>query len=152
MALTLFQRDVCRLLAGNRIRSGESYVAGGAALNTLLAAPRLSRDVDLFHDTEQALAASWAADRDLLEREAYVLSVFRERPTFVEAEVRRGGDSVVVQWAHDSAYRLALGPLLRRRAARARFRRGALRRRGAGAPVEGRPRCREGDRRSAAHT
>jgi hypothetical protein len=72
MALTPFQRDVCRLLAGNRLRSGESYVAGGAALNTMLAAPRLSRDVGLFHDTEQALAASWAADRDLLEREAYV--------------------------------------------------------------------------------
>ncbi len=111
MALTPFQRDVCRLLAGNRLRSGESYVAGGAALNTLLAAPRLSRDVDLFHDTERALAASWAADRELLEREAYVLSVFRERPTFVEAEVRRGDDTVVVQWAHDSAYRFF--PLVR---------------------------------------
>ena len=55
MALTEYQRSVCRLLAGNRIRSGESYVAGGAALNELLRAPRLSRDIDLFHDTEQAL-------------------------------------------------------------------------------------------------
>jgi hypothetical protein len=105
MALTPFQRDVCRLLAENRIRSGESYVAGGAALNTLLAAPRLSRDIDLFHDTEQALAESWTADRDLLEREGYALTVIRERPTFVEAEIRRGGESVVIQWAHDSAYR-----------------------------------------------
>ena len=33
MALTGFQRDICRLLAENRIRSGESYVAGAAALN-----------------------------------------------------------------------------------------------------------------------
>ncbi len=33
MALSRFQRDVCRLLAAQRIRSGESYVAGGAALN-----------------------------------------------------------------------------------------------------------------------
>ena len=57
MALTDYQRGVCRLLAENRIRSGESYVAGGAALNELLRAPRLSRDIDLFHDTEQALAA-----------------------------------------------------------------------------------------------
>ena len=63
MALTEFQRGVCRLLAENRIRSGESYVAGGAALNELLHAPRRSRDLDLFHDTEQALAASWAAPR-----------------------------------------------------------------------------------------
>jgi len=105
MALTPFQRDICRLLAGNRIRSGESYVAGGAALNTLLGASRLSRDIDLFHDTEEALAVSWAADRDLLAKEGYLLSVIRERPTFVEAEIRRRGDSVVIQWAQDSAYR-----------------------------------------------
>lgn len=105
MALTAFQRDVCRLLADTRLRSGESYVAGGAALNELLRAPRLSRDIDLFHDTEAALAASWAADRGSLESAGYQLSVVRERPTFVEAEVRRGDDSVVIQWAHDSAYR-----------------------------------------------
>jgi hypothetical protein len=105
MALTAFQRDVCRLLAGNRLRSGESYVAGGAALNELLRAPRLSRDLDLFQDTEAALAASWSADRSSLEGQGYRLSVVRERPTFVEAEVRRGDESVVIQWAHDSAYR-----------------------------------------------
>ena len=29
----------------------------------------------------------------------------RERPTFVEALVRRGADSVVIQWAQDSAFR-----------------------------------------------
>ena len=44
MALTTFQRDVCRLLADNRIRSGESYVAGGAALNEVRQAPRVSKD------------------------------------------------------------------------------------------------------------
>jgi hypothetical protein len=105
MALTPFQRDVCRLLADTRIRNGESYVAGGAALNELLRAPRRSRDIDLFHDTERALAASWSADRASLEGEGYRLSVIRERPTFVEAEVSRGNDSVVVEWARDSAYR-----------------------------------------------
>jgi len=111
MALTAFQRDVCRLLADNRIRSGESYVAGGAALNELLRAPRRSRDLDLFHDTEEALAASWAADRSSLEQGGYSVTVIRERPTFVEAHVSLGPDSVVIQWAHDSAYRFL--PLLR---------------------------------------
>jgi hypothetical protein len=105
MALTRFQRVVCRLLAGNRIRSGESYVAGGAALNELLHAPRRSRDIDLFHDTEQALAASWKSDRELLEADGLAVSVVRERPSFVEAEVRKGADAVVVEWARDSAYR-----------------------------------------------
>lgn len=55
MALTGFQRDVCRLLAERRIASGESYVAGGATLNELTAGTRISRDVDLFHDTRAAL-------------------------------------------------------------------------------------------------
>ncbi len=111
MPLTDFQRRLCRLLAENRIRSGESYVAGGAALNELLSASRRSRDIDLFHDTTEALAASWWADRESLDRAGYGVSVVRERPTFVEAEVRRGSDTVVVQWAHDSAYRFF--PLMR---------------------------------------
>lgn len=63
MALTVFQRSVCQLLARSRVASGESYVAGGAALNELLQAPRLSRDIDLFHDTEIALDASWNEKR-----------------------------------------------------------------------------------------
>jgi hypothetical protein len=85
MALTPFQRYVCRLLAENRIRIGESYVAGG--------------------DTEEALSVSWRMDRDSLERDGLAVSVIRERPSFIEAGIARGGDSVVVQWAQDSAYR-----------------------------------------------
>lgn len=111
MALTEFQRGVCRLLAETRIRSGESYVAGAAALNELFRAPRVSRDLDLFHDTQEALASSWRADRETLERAGYEVRVVRERPTFVEAQALRGGDSVVVQWVHDSAYRFF--PLVR---------------------------------------
>ncbi len=63
MALTAFQRRICRLLADNRIASGESYVAGGVALNELIGAPRRSNDIDLFHDADEALEASWEADR-----------------------------------------------------------------------------------------
>lgn len=111
MALTAFQRDVCRILADTRIRSGESYVAGAAALNELLRAPRRSRDLDLFHDTREALAASWPLDRESLEKKGYAVEIIRERPTFVEAEVRKERESVKVEWAHDSAYRFF--PLLR---------------------------------------
>jgi hypothetical protein len=105
MALTTLQREVCRLLADRRKASGESYVAGGAALNELLSASRVSRDLDLFHDTEQALAATWESDRRVLETGGYALRVLRERPTFVEAEATRGGRNVLIQWAQDSAYR-----------------------------------------------
>ena len=105
MALSLYQRDICRLIASNRLRSGESYLAGGATLNELLAAPRLSRDLDVFHDSEEALAASWQSDRALLEGAGYEVRVFRDRLGLVEAEVRRGADAVRMEWARDSAFR-----------------------------------------------
>lgn len=105
MALTEFQRDVCRLLAQNRIASGEAYFAGGATLNELIESSRISRDVDLFHDTEEALAATWAADRELLETNRFTVSVIRERPAFVEAQAARDGETLLLQWARDSAYR-----------------------------------------------
>lgn len=105
MALSDLQRAVCRLLAERRVRSGEGYVAGGLALNELLGAPRISRDVDLFHDTEQAVGASWAADREQLSAAGFEVEALRERPGFVEAEVRRDGDGVRVEWARDSSFR-----------------------------------------------
>jgi len=105
MALTAFQRSLCRLIAQSRVASGESYIAGGAALNELLGLPRVSRDVDLFHDTDAALDASWQNDRRLLEEEGYGVRPLRERPAFVEAEVSHGNDVVLLQWVRESAYR-----------------------------------------------
>lgn len=105
MALTNIQREVCRLIARQRIASGESYIAGGAALNTILHAPRVSQDLDLFHDTAAALAATWNADRAALLGDGYDIQIVRERPTFVEAIVRRKAESVILQWTHDSAFR-----------------------------------------------
>jgi hypothetical protein len=112
MALTNFQRNVCQLLARSRIDPGESYLAGGdATLNELLAATRISRDLDLFHDTESALDATWQGDRKLLEADGFNVHVLRERPSFVEAAVTRSGESVLLQWVRDSAYRFF--PLVR---------------------------------------
>ncbi len=105
MALTEFQRSVCRLIAGHRIQSGESYIAGGVALNTVIHSNRLSRDIDLFHDTMQAVAESWEADRALLSARGYDVRIEREREGYVEALVSQGSDSVVMQWTTDSAFR-----------------------------------------------
>lgn len=105
MALTPFQRQICRILADHRIASGESYVAGGVALNELIGAPRRSNDIDLFHDADEALEVSWEADRKLLLDEEFEVEALRERPFLIEARVRRGGESTLVQWARDSAYR-----------------------------------------------
>ena len=53
MALTPFQRSICRHLAPSR-KERESYVAGGLARNALLDTARLSVGIDLFHDTAEA--------------------------------------------------------------------------------------------------
>jgi len=111
VALTEFQRNVCRLVAEHRVASGESYVAGGVALGELLGTSRVSRDIDLFHDTDEALEASWAADRRLLQEHGFDVRVVRERPAFVEAEIGKHAETVLMEWARDSAYRFF--PLVR---------------------------------------
>jgi hypothetical protein len=105
MALTDFQRRICRLLADTRIASGESYVAGGGALNEIAAGTRLSRDIDLFHDTETAVDHTWRADRAVLEREGLVVRPIRQHRSLTEAEVSGQSGSVRIEWAHDSSYR-----------------------------------------------
>lgn len=112
MALTKFQREICRVLAQQRIASGESYVAGGTALNEFLSTPRVSRDIGLFHDTAEAVAATFEADRKLLVAHGLELRLLRERPSFVEAEVARKAERVLLQWVQDSAYRFF--PLVQR--------------------------------------
>ena len=113
MALSEFQRGVCRLLAAHRSSDAGSYVAGGVALNEALDGSRLSRDVDVFHDTLEALDATWQADRNLLESAGYELDIVRERAGFVEVVIHQNGHSVEMQWVRDSAFRffpLALHP------------------------------------------
>jgi hypothetical protein len=105
MAVTAFQSAILRLLAVRRKELGESYVAGGVALNQLISSARLSRDIDLFHDTEASLASTWAGDRDLLRANGYDVQVLREALSFVEARVVRNGEHTLMQWARDSAYR-----------------------------------------------
>lgn len=105
MVLTAFQRDICRLMARARRARGDSYVAEAAALNAAPDVPRISRDLDLFHDTVEAVQASWMADRQLLQEAGCDVVVLRELAAYVEAIVRRGSDSVVLQWTRDSAFR-----------------------------------------------
>ncbi len=105
MALAEFQQNLYRLIAQNRIEQGESYVAGRAALNTILDAPRLSRDIDLFYDTHEAVISSWEADQKLLSSHRYSVEIVRERKVYIEALVGRDGESVLMQWTADSAFR-----------------------------------------------
>ncbi len=105
MALTPFQRTICRRLADRRVARGDRYVAGGVALSLALKTHRLSRDLDVFHDTIEAVAASWDEDRGVLLGAGYTVTLLRERPGFVQATVSQGVEVLLIEWVHDSAYR-----------------------------------------------
>ena len=105
MALTPFQIQICRLLADSRKRSGQSYVAGGAALNCLCNSPRISHDLDLFHDTKTALIESYSSDIKLLSSHGFSVKILREYTTFFEALIEQGNDMTILEWVIDSAYR-----------------------------------------------
>ena len=51
MAVTGFQAEILRRIARLRIEEGETYVAGGLALNHQLRRPRVSADIDVFNST-----------------------------------------------------------------------------------------------------
>ena len=105
MALTEQQEEILRLLARNRIENPESYVAGRLALNYKLDTPRLSRDIDIFHDSNKAMVRSWEMDRDTLAANGFDVKPMRILEYFIEAEVSKDGRRMEVQWGTDSAYR-----------------------------------------------
>ncbi len=105
MALTEFQSNVLSLLADNRKNNSESYVAGGLALNYKLGTPRISRNIDVFHDSEAALSQSWVSDNALLVANGFTVKLLRKYASFVEADVSRGNEHIEMQWGWDSAYR-----------------------------------------------
>lgn len=105
MAITEFQRDICKLVAEKRKAQGVSYVAGGVALNQLIQAPRISRDIDIFHDTTEAVLNTWESDREMLVANGYSVDALRTLASYVEASVKKKGNTILVQWTRDSAFR-----------------------------------------------
>jgi len=105
MSLTPLQRRVCRILADRRIAGGERYVAGGLALNAMLGGQRQSRDIDLFHDTDEALRVSSEADVASLRAAGLRIDLTRASVGIVEVAVHDGDATVEVQWVRDSAFR-----------------------------------------------
>ncbi|MBL8896092.1 MAG: hypothetical protein JNM84_00620 [Planctomycetes bacterium] len=110
MPLTTLQRDVLAVLA--RQRSEESHFAGSVVLHCEDASARYSKDFDIFHDAESAVARSSAADVKALRQAGFEVSHAaplanweKAETSFRRASVRRGEASVEVDWALDSAYR-----------------------------------------------
>lgn len=100
-----FQLEICRLISQRLLDSGEGYVAGGVALNEALAGSRISRDIDLFHDTQEAVETGWAQDCEILKKGGMSIDILRDSPGFKEAVVFSDTLKAIVQWTKDSAFR-----------------------------------------------
>jgi hypothetical protein len=101
MALTPLQRRVMAVLALNR--SPTSYVAGGLVLNRDW--PRLSDDIDVFHDTDEEIVDAARKDIAALRRAGFTARVDVESYGIVEATVGEDGLETVVQWMGESKRR-----------------------------------------------
>ena len=105
MAVTPFQVGILRLIARKRIDGGETYVAGGLALNHQLRCSRVSADIAVFSDTYEAMVSAADLDCALLRENGYAVRIVRERTSIVEVVVSRDGNATDIQWVRDSAYR-----------------------------------------------
>jgi hypothetical protein len=99
--LSKIQTDILRLLAAHR--DLESYVAGATPLNRN--APRISSDIDVFHDREERVAATALDDTQTLVAAGYSIVWVRQLPLMYTAEVTQGDASTRLEWVADSDYR-----------------------------------------------
>ncbi len=99
--LSKIQTGILRLLAAHR--DPESYVAGASPLNR--DAPRISGDIDVFHDREERVAAAAMTDTQTLAAAGYGVSWLRQLPLIYTAEVTKGDASTRLEWVVDSDYR-----------------------------------------------
>jgi hypothetical protein len=103
MPLTVFQKEVARVLAANR--NPDSVVAGGAVINRGEAGLRFSDDLDIFHEAAANVALSAQADEETLLSTGYLVEWMTRREGYFKAEVRRGADRLRLEWTTDSAFR-----------------------------------------------
>jgi hypothetical protein len=99
--LSKIQTDILRLLAAHR--NPEIYVAGASPL--IREAPRISSDIDVYHDREEQVAATAQADTQTLTAAGYSVSWLRQMPLMYTAEVTLEGASTRLEWVSDSDYR-----------------------------------------------
>ena len=102
MPITKFQSDVLRLLAAQR--SPDSYIAGGVAINR--EGPRISADIDIFHDSTARLDSAVKADEAALTVGGYTISwPPTQRTAKHVATVEKQNERMQLEWVADSAFR-----------------------------------------------
>ncbi len=103
MPLSDIQAAVLRAIAKNR--SLDSYVAGATLIHAEASSPRVSQDVDIFHDDADMVARSARLDAESLKAAGFAVEWQEQFPAFFRALVRHGVEVVEIDWAADSAYR-----------------------------------------------
>lgn len=97
MPLTPVQRSAAGVL--RPFRSKDSYIAGGAMLNR--GWPRLSDDMDIFHDRSDRLPDSVGPEFEALRDAGFAVERIAENDLVVEAIVGKDGEETRLQWFHD---------------------------------------------------
>jgi Nucleotidyl transferase AbiEii toxin, Type IV TA system len=103
MPITNFQQQVFLVL--KKSRNPDSYIAGGTAINRDSASPRFSQDIDIFHDTDEAVSLGYQADCQALASARYTVRPLIEQRGFFRAVVSKGNDAVKLEWVRDTAFR-----------------------------------------------
>lgn len=103
MPLGSFESEVLRLLATNR--NPESYIGGATVLHQNPESPRASLDIDVFHDTAEALRQAVEQDLATLKKHGYDVSFTQQQQTFCRATVTKDLLQTKLEWVQDSAFR-----------------------------------------------
>lgn len=106
MPLSRLQSAVLGVIAASR--DPESFIAGGLPINR--SGPRISDDIDIFHDREDAVARAAARDGALLTAAGFTVAWRRVERALHAADVSRPdgpaeGETTRLEWLVDSDYR-----------------------------------------------
>ena len=101
MPLSRIQQEILSLIASQR--DAESYVAGSSPLNRHL--PRLSSDIDIFHDREARVTVAAEKDAAILARHGFSLEWQRRDRSIYTAVIFKSGETTKVDWVADSDFR-----------------------------------------------
>lgn len=103
MPIGPFEAEILRVIASNR--NPESFVGGATVLNRDKDTVRASEDIDLFHDSDEALLRAVEQDEQAMLGHGFKVDTLFSRPNFHRASVSDGQNSTKMEWVRDSAFR-----------------------------------------------
>ncbi len=103
MPIGPFESEILQLISTNR--NPESHVGGATVLNQSPASPRASEDIDLFHDTAEALKVALEVDTQTLLDAGYQVKILDLGEHFKRGRIEKHGENTKLEWVHDAAFR-----------------------------------------------